>query len=143
MIVNLGSGRYPLTRAVNLDLQNGWDAREGLPFYDGTVDAITISHFLMYLTWGEIDWLLADAHRATKPFALVRVTEDDTVFPENVWDGAVTLLTAASTVDALTRAGFTPAAEVGPKETRWRDDALVQNWHGDPPKVFHVEGVRW
>lgn len=144
MILNLGSGRYPLARAVNLDLENGWDARDvrGLPFRGGTVDAVTISHFLMYLTLVEIRFLLEDLYRVTKPNAVVRVTEDDTKDGENVWPGTIALMSVDVVVRLLEESGFGNAIEVEPHKTGWVDDTLIQNWHGYPPKVFHVEGRR-
>jgi LmbE family N-acetylglucosaminyl deacetylase len=53
----------------------------------------------------------------------------------------VTLTSAAKTVAMLERSGLA-AREVAPEETGYRDQSLIQHLHGNPPDVFHVEGVR-
>ncbi len=144
MIVNLGSGRNPLPHAVNLDLENGWDARQGeMPFVTGFVQAVTVSHLLMYLAEAEVARLLfairaCVAYRDRADFVL-RVTEDDTSSRE-AWHDAVSWWTPGSMRRVLNDASFR-VNDVTAEETSWRDAGLIQTFHGDPPAVFHQEAV--
>ena len=50
MRLNLGCGEEHLIDGfVNLDARTGWHFEDGLPYPDGSVEAITISHALMYV----------------------------------------------------------------------------------------------
>lgn len=44
-----------------------WDLREGIPFEDGTVDAVYSSHLFEHLTYSEGQGLLRECLRALKP----------------------------------------------------------------------------
>lgn len=157
MKLNLGSGQYPLAGFWNVDAADAprvveWSRSGpvivGIPMQeflralgDGEVDAITVSHSLMYVPAAELPSVLRHMHRVLKDGGVVRITEDETSIAENVWHDAVTLLTGGGTASMLQEAGFV-AAEVDPTITNWGDDSLIQTLHGDPPRVFHVEGVK-
>ncbi len=139
MILNLGSGTYPLEHAVNLDLTNGWDARDGLKmFTNASIEAVTISHMLMYLTVSEMIDLFEEIHRVALG-GVLRITEDDTRDPANIWHDAVSVEQPEGFRRALHATGFIGARIVDPNETRWSDSTLIQQHHGDPPLVFHME----
>lgn len=156
LLLNLGCGTpgarswHPLPGFVNLDRHLGWTLESGLGFFrDGTVDAVTISHVLMYLRSGQA-WhdVFREVRRVLKPGGVVRVTEDDSVNPASSryggWRGsepAVSDTFARSTVGYMERAGLA-AREVAADETAFRDGSLRQRWHGDPPNVFFAEGVK-
>ncbi len=154
-VLNLGCGTpgtpswHPQPGCVNLDRSLGWCFEDGLPQYaDASVDAITISHAMMYLD--EQDWpaMCREFARVLKPNGVVRITEDDTEHLESSrrggWRGsepAVTMTSAAFVKGHLERGGLL-AVEVTATTTRFTDDALLQSQHGDPPDVFFVEGVK-
>lgn len=146
MRLNLGCGAHMLDGFVNLDASNGWRFEDGFPSYEkGCVDAVTISHALMYVPIEDWPAVFAELARVTATDGVIRITEDSTGDPASERFGghhdAVTLTTSALVVEHLETAGFV-AAEIEPGRTRYRDRSLIQRWHGDPPKVFFVEGVR-
>lgn len=143
--LNLGAGDRPLDGFVNLDLPE-WRYQDGLPEYeDATVDAVTISHSLMYVPLDDWPDVFCELARVVKPGGVVRATEDDTGNPESERFGgypdAVTLTSPRMLCDFLNAAGFS-ALSVDPEVSFFADGSLIQNGHGRPPKVFHVEGVR-
>lgn len=144
--MNLGSGVRQLDGFVNLDALNGWRFEHGLGRYrDASVQAITISHSLMYVPVGAWPEVFAEFARVMACDGVIRITEDSTADPASERYGgyhdAVTLTTADLVIEHLEAAGFV-ASEVAPDQTRYLDDSLLQRWHGDPPKTFFVEGVR-
>lgn len=161
--LNLGCGTpgrpswHPLPGMVNLDKSLGWAYEDGLgQFSDGTVHGITISHSLMYVpkslwpfVFGELHRVLVRRHEHNEPAGVLRVTEDDCFHPQSSrrggWRGsesAVELTSARLVLEAMRRAGFKVYREVGPYETSFMDDSLCQRYHGNPPHVFFVEGIK-
>lgn len=144
MKLNLGSGRFPLDGFENLN-EPEWRAQDGLPYPRESVEAITVSHLLMYLPI--LDWrgLFREAYRVLEHGGVLRVTEDHTAHPDStrrgVQPGACTATTPGLVGQHLYVAGF-HWQPVDPHGSRWRDESLIQNWHGDPPDVFHAEGVK-
>lgn len=146
MKLNLGSGAHPLEGFVNLDLADGWRFEDGLGDYpDGSVEAITISHALMYVPLSWWPFVFGEFARVLELGGVLRVTEDATDdrsseryggFPD-----AVTLTSAQLVVLQMGVAGF-QAVRVAEDESQFVDDSLIQRWHGSPPKVFHAEGVK-
>lgn len=144
--LNLGCGGQPLVGFHNLDKTRGWAYENGLSDYaDGTVAAITISHSLMYVR--EHDWpaVFAELLRVLEPGGVLRITEDSTADPASERHGghhdAVTLTSPRLVADHCLQAGFSCVADVPADQTGWIDDTLIQQWHGAPPKVFHIEAV--
>lgn len=149
MKLNLGSGAHPLEGFVNLDLADGWRFEDGLGDYpDGSVEAITISHALMYLP---IDrWMPAfdEFARVLQHGGVLRITEDATNDVRSERFGGFAdakVLTSQRMVGwFLALVGLArhwPTAH-DPTATAFKDESLIQRWHGDPPKVFHIEGVK-
>lgn len=153
MKLNLGCGRYPLDGFENLNEAEyawaagatPWRAQDGLPHGDGTVDAITVSHLLMYLPLADWALLFAEAFRVLQPGGVIRITEDDTAHPassrQGVQPGACTATSLAVVEAHLAAAGF-ETMPCGPGGTWYRDRSLLQRWHGEPPDVFFVEGTK-
>jgi len=143
--LNLGSGACELEGFVNLDRHHGWRFEDGLDYPGGSVDGITISHALMYVH--ERDWpgVFGEFARVLVPGGVVRVTEDSTDDPASERFGGyhdyVTLTTPALVRRHMEAVGL-QVRDVAPNETRYRDDSLIQRLHGEPPKVFHIEGVK-
>lgn len=144
MKLNLGSGRYPLEGFENLN-EPEWVAPELTGYADCSVEAVTISHLLMYLTYDVRDWLFAECYRVLVPKGVIRVTEDDADDPRSSrYGGAnpdVYRTSPATVIPALALAGF-HAYAVAPDWTCFHDDSLIQRFHGEPPDVFHCEGLK-
>ena len=144
--LNLGSGGFPLEGFQNLDKVTGWLFENGLGDYgDESVDAITVSHALMYVPLAHWPVVFSEIARVLKPGGVVRVTEDATTDPKSERFGghpeAVTLTDPPLIVGYMEIAGLR-AARVREDETMFADDSLIQNIHGGAPKVFFVEGVK-
>lgn len=145
--LNLGSGAHPLDGFENLDAENGWRFQDGLGAYDdASVEAISISHALYLLPLADWPAAFAEFARVLAPGGVLRVTEDATDDRRSVRYGgfhdAVTLTSADLVITHMEVAGFKRAAKVPPWSTGYRDGSLVQQHHGKPPKVFHVEAVK-
>ncbi len=146
MKLNLGAGAHPLDGFDNLDKQTGWTFESGLGQYsDESVDGITISHALMYVPLELWPAVFSEFARVLEPGGVIRITEDATDDPRSEryggFEGAVTLTSYVRVRSHLLRAGISPFM-VRPNATLFRDDSLIQNWHGAPPKIFVVEGLK-
>jgi len=153
--LNLGCGNpadrswHPLPGLVNLDKSLGWKFEHGLgEFAAGTVAGITISHALMYLAADAWPAFVEELARVLEPGGVVRITEDETRDARSRcvggWKGshpAITLTSPAFVRANLEAGGFT-VVDVAPDETRYRDASLCQRFHGGPPDVFFVEGLK-
>lgn len=142
--LNLGCGPHHLDGFDNLDANTGWRFEDGLlGMRDGSVEAITISHALMYLPLELWPKVFADFARVLKPGGIVRITEDSTDDPASERFGgfhdAVTLTTPALVRKHLRAAGMTVKKHTA-TSTGYVDDSLLQAWHGPEPKVFFIEG---
>ncbi len=143
MKLNLGSGAHPLDGFENLDLPD-WDWSRPLLYEVDSIEAITVSHALMYCP--EVRWRFAfgEMYCVLVPGGIVRITEDATDDPDSErfggWKDAVAL-TSVKKIRHYAHSLFhitdmTPT----PTHTLFHDNSLIQQWHGAPPKVFHVEG---
>lgn len=153
--LNLGCGQrgkdswHPLEGLVNLDKSLGWCYEDGLgEFGDGSVAGITISHSLMFLPIERWAAVFQELARVLAVGGVLRITEDDALNPHSArcggWKGsepAVTLIDAAM-VGAHMEAVGLRVADVTPATTHYRDQSLCQAWHGAPPDVFFLEGIR-
>ena len=131
MKLNLGSGNNPLEGFENLDLP--WRYEDGLPYKDNSIESITISHSLMYVNEKDYPEIFKEFYRVLVPGGHLRITEDDTVNPESERFGGyfeAVSLTSKDMIGKYAR-GF--------RETNNIDPTLIQNFHGEPPKVFHIE----
>lgn len=89
------------------------DVRRGLPFHDGTVDAVFAAHFLEHLTPAEAAALLAECRRVLKPGAAIRVVVPDLEWMAGAYarsllslDGEVRARAAQAFLAALNLEGF-------------------------------------
>ena len=153
--LNLGCGTqgalswHPMPGCVNLDRSMGWMFEDGLPQYQtSSVDAITISHALMYVH--EMDWpkVFREFARVLKPGGVVRITEDSARDPQSCayggWKGsepAVTLTSSELVTEHLSRVGL-KVHRVDVTTTKFKDRSLMQAQHGVEPNLFFIEGVK-
>lgn len=147
--LNLGSKHRKLEGFENLDKLFGWHFQDGLPQYaDGSVEAITISHALMFLTDSELETFLKEAWRVLKVGGVIRITEDDTENPKSSWykTGNIESKPHCLTGPAMMRiflekTGFS-VYDATQTSTRFSDNSLMQAYRGGPPNVFFIEGVK-
>lgn len=147
--LNLGSKHRKLEGFDNLDKIFGWDFQDGLPQYtDDSVDGITISHALMFLTIPEIKQFSREARRVLRTGGVVRITEDDTEAPLSSWyqagnvkSGPRCLTGPAMMRKILEDAGF-KVYDVDRTTTHFYDKSLMQAYRGGPPNVFFMEAVK-
>jgi len=141
--LNLGSGAHPLDGFVNLDEVMGWRFEHGLQYDDETVDAVSVSHALMFVAESRLPDVIADIYRVLKPGGILRVTEDNTEDPESPrfggWLDAVTL-TGPEMMRALLKGAGFRVRKHSAESTGWVDGSLLQAWHGGEPKCFWLEG---
>lgn len=141
--LNLACGPHPIDGWENLDANTGWRFEDGLPYPDGSVEAIHIGHGLMYVDLADWPAVFAEVARVLEPGGIVRVTEDDTENPDSEryggWHDAVTSTGPKILRKHLRAAGLTVSKQTA-TTTGYRDDSLLQAWHGAEPKVFFIEG---
>jgi predicted SAM-dependent methyltransferase len=80
--LNLGSGYRPLESFVNIDLVGApvdlaWNILDGIPFADGTVDAVLSEHVLEHVTLPQGQRVLQEAFRVLRPGGILRVAVPD------------------------------------------------------------------
>jgi LmbE family N-acetylglucosaminyl deacetylase len=144
--LNLGGGINPLAGYINLDKSDGWIFEDGLEAYsDGSVEAITISHVLMYVPLEHWPSVFAELARVLKPCGTIRITEDAIGCPDSnrpvIRPRAAVATTPALILAHLEAAGL-HGNLVDPNETSFADDSLIQQNYGQPPDVFHAEAVK-
>ena len=147
--LNLGSKHRKLKGFDNLDKIFGWRFQHGLPQYpDNSIEGITISHALMFLTPFELAKFTQEMYRVMKPGGVVRITEDDTENPKSLWyktgnlrSGPYCLTGPKMIRGVLSGAGFR-VHDVDRIKTYFYDKSLMQAYRGGPPNVFFIEGVK-
>lgn len=147
--LNLGCKRRKLPGFDNLDKIYGWLFQDGLPQYaDSTVDGITISHALCFLTIPELETFAKEMRRVLKVEGVVRITEDDTENPLSVTyqtgcvaSGPRCLTGPKMMREMLEKVGFT-VYDVDRTTTYFDNASLMQAYRGGPPKYFFIEGVK-
>lgn len=150
--LNLAAGARPLDGFHNLDKADGWLFEDRLPYPDGSVDAVTESHGLMYVLVEDWPHVFAECARVLRPGGVLRITEDWTDNPGSQRFGGRRPMrsayvcpcpaTPALVTSHMAGAGLVRARQVEPESTRWHDKSLIQQWHGSPPHVFHAEGTK-
>jgi hypothetical protein len=147
--LNLGSKHRKLEGFDNLDKIFGWHFQDGLPEYQAnSVDGITISHALMFLTETEIKQFMGEMWRVLKVDGVVRISEDDTENPlsdlfqtGNIASGPKCLTGPKMMRSLLEEAGFT-VYDVNRVTTHFTDKSLMQAYRGGAPHRFFIEGVK-
>lgn len=147
--LNLGSKHRKLEGFDNLDKIFGWLFQNGLPQYqDGSVDGITISHALMFLTPAELTKFMKEMWRVLKIDGVVRITEDDTENPlsdfyqtGNIKSNPSCLTGPNMMRGVLEETGF-KVYDVDRTTTHFSDNSLMQAYRGGAPNVFFIEGVK-
>ncbi len=144
--LNLGAGPNQLAGFHNLDptFSPAWRFEDGLPMYaDESVDAITISHVLMYVDRADWPPIVGELERVLKPGGVVRITEDaigGNGSARREMRPHAKVATCAELVlehlDGLN--GELVTANV----SYFHDRTLIQANYGDEPDVFHVEGIK-
>lgn len=142
--LNLACGPHVVEGYENLD-QPRWRFEDGLPYDDGSVEAIHIGHALMFVQLDDWPFVFAEIARVLQPGGVVRITEDSTDDPESERYGgfhdAVTLTSVDLVRKHLKLAGLKTRVRDA-TSTGFTDDSLLQAHHGAPPKVFFVEGTK-
>ena len=147
--LNLGSKQRKLKGFDNLDKIFGWLFQDGLPQYaDGTVEGITISHALMFLTVPEIETFMKEARRVLCIGGMIRITEDDTENPASdtyktgCMESKPNSLTGPKMMrKILEQVGF-KVFDVDEATTHFHDESLIQAYRGGVPRRYFIEGVK-
>lgn len=145
--LNLGAGPNPLEGFDNLDptYEPRWSFPQPIPYAVESVDAITVSHVLMYVPLEDWPACFAEMARVLAPGGVVRLTEDaiggEGSARETIRPGAAVATTADLVMAHLRDAGLY-AELVTANVSAWHEKSLVQRNYGQAPDVFHVEGWR-
>lgn len=144
--LNLGGGINAIPGYVNLDKTDGWQFEDGLEAYpDGSIEAITISHVLMYVAFPLWPTVFAELGRVLKPGGTMRITEDSIGGPGSnrpVIRPRAAVATSPALVLAHLEAAGLHGHIVEPDETGFTDTSLIQQNYGQPPDVFHAEATK-
>lgn len=147
--LNLGCKHRKLSGFDNLDKIYGWLFQNGLPQYgDGTVEGITISHALMFLTVSELAKFMGEMWRVLRVGGVVRITEDDTENPQSdtYRTGCIASIPRCLTGPKMMRAMLENAGfkvyDVDQTTTYFIDKSLMQAYRGGSPKRFFIEGIK-
>lgn len=143
--LNLASGPNQLPRFLNLDLPD-WRFENGFPnHWTNQIEAVTESHGLMYVAIKDWPYVFSEIARVLQPGGIVRITEDDTANPDSEryggWHDAVTLTSPKLVATHLRKAKLKPIVQMA-RTTAFKDESLLQHWHGANPKCFWIEGVK-
>jgi len=145
MKLNLGSSINQIKGFKNLDAIDGWYVQHGLDYPDNSIEAITISHLVMYIKELDIEPFFKEMYRVLEPKGIVRITEDNSTFIGSKifggWKDAVMLTSADFLREYLEKVGF-KSFEVKEDETHYKDKSLCQRLHGGWPRVYHIEGLK-
>jgi hypothetical protein len=146
MKLNLGCGNKPLASFANLDKLTGWNWESGLLYPDASIEAITVSHSLMYVPTSFYVYIMMELYRVILPGGVLRITEDATDDPRserfNGHPEAVSLTRESSLKNLMRFIGFTNVNSCKADSTYWKDASLLQDFHGGRPKVFFIEGKK-
>lgn len=142
--LNLGGEINRIDGFVNMDVSYGWKFEDGLHMFgDASVEAITISHVLMYVNDYHWPVIFEELARVLQPGGILRITEDAIGAPGSsrprIRPKASVATTVQLVLDHLHEAGFEMAQVVDPDQTFFKDRTLIQQNYGQPPDVFHVE----
>jgi hypothetical protein len=147
--LNLGSKFRKLSGFDNLDQLFGWRFQDGLSQYkDCSVEAITVSHALMFLTEEELKTFAKEMMRVLQVGGVIRITEDDCENKQSNWYATGNIssgphcLTGPSMVRKILEAVGFKVYDVDKGTTHYYDNSLMQAYRGGAPHVFFLEAVR-
>lgn len=144
--LNLGGEINRIPGYVNMDVSYGWKFEDGLGMWgDGSVEAITVSHVLMYVRPQHWPVVFEEISRVLMPGGTLRVTEDAIGAPGSsrpVIRPRAHVATSAELVMEHAFAAGLAAGRMRQDETSFTDRSLIQRNYGDEPDVFHVEAVK-
>lgn len=154
--LNLGCGQHKLAGFDNLDKITGWFFQNGLTQYaNGSVDAITISHALMFLELSEVKKFMKEIQRVLKVGGVIRITEDDTENPlsdtyqtgwkqnyPKEWGRDASCLTGPKMMREMLESVQFGVYDVDENTTHFQDKTLMQSYHRGKPRCFFIEGVK-
>lgn len=127
---------------------NGWRFEAGLPYPDGSVEGITISHALMYVEPLDMGAVAREFYRVLVPGGVVRITEDDCESRSSArymkpYPGAKQLTGPRYTGFHLRWAGF-DVRICNADETHFSDNTLLiaHREHKQPRYVFYLEAIK-
>jgi predicted SAM-dependent methyltransferase len=80
--LHLGSGGHPLDGWVNIDILGMepdlyWDLRSGIPFPDGSAEAVFLEHVIEHFTLADDLDLLIECRRVLRPGGIIRLGVPD------------------------------------------------------------------
>ena len=144
--LNLGGEINRIPGFVNMDRSYGWKFEDGLGMWgDGSVEAITESHSLMYVRPEHWPLAFEEMARVLQPGGTLRITQDAIGAPGSsrptIRPGAHVATSAELVLEHCALAGLS-ARVVEPDETSFTDRTLIQQNYGQPPDVFHVEATK-
>lgn len=153
MRLNLFCGTVRLPGFYNLDAiqdrsddRKAWRAKDGLPFPRSSIEAVSISHGMSSLPLESYPLMLSELFRVVVPGGIVRIADGDNENPAsrliaNPYREHLSLTGPAMMREYMRAFGF-ETFDMGHNQTLFRDDSLLQTWHGLPPDVFFMEGVK-
>jgi ubiquinone/menaquinone biosynthesis C-methylase UbiE len=126
---------------------DGWRFEDGLPYPDGSVECITISHGLSQISEEGWNHACGEFFRVLEVGGIIRITDDDTESltskrRENPFPGVNSLTGPYMARRHLRAAGFV-VADVGPYATHFKDTSILIHLRiAKPSYVFYIEGAK-
>jgi LmbE family N-acetylglucosaminyl deacetylase len=144
--LNLGGEINRLPGYVNMDVSYGWKFEDGLGMWgDASVEAISVSHVLMYVRPEHWPLVFEEIARVLQPGGILRITEDAIGAPGSTRPVIRPRAHVATCADIVLKhmqnAGLA-AGQVAQDTTLFADETLIQRNYGAEPDVFHAEGVK-
>lgn len=166
--LNLGCGGFPLKGFINMDSRSDLEEifikrhqNEGIPLYiikqwkwqdglkdfeTGSIEAITESHSLMYLKVEEYYAALLECYRVLKFGGIFRITEDNCETSNCAeyglpWGNPASITGPSMMRKELEKFKFT-IYDIEENKSFFIDNSLIQQFHGTPPRVFHIESIK-
>ncbi len=119
------------------------DMRESLPWETKSVQAITESHGLMFLTSEQVRAWVFECARVLQPNGILRVTEDVWVLHPKIYTDEWKTWRPIFLTMALWMIEAELAPEtLEPTQTRFSDARIMVNLHGGTPRAWFMEGKK-
>ena len=120
------------------------DMAKPLPWTDDSLEAITESHGLMFLTPEQVGGWFVECFRVLRPGGTLRVTEDEAIRRPKIYGGGRWKMWNPREIEAMDfakNAGFLTRC-VAELETVFGDPSICVNLHSGRPKAWFVECVK-